>query len=936
VAEFRLLGPVELRVDGDVLELGPPKQRVVLVALLMDAGRPVPVSTLVERVWGDPAPTEARNALYAHIMRIRRILTRATEIDGVPRGLERTPTGYVLHVDQDQIDLWRFRQLVEQGRQARDEAAKAAALTEALQLWHGTPLAGLTGAWVERIRESLRTQRLDAVLAWARAKSCLGHHDAVIDQVHELIAEYPMAEPLAAVLMRTLATVGRTAEALDCYAAIQRRLAEELGVDPSAELRALHEAILRGEFDHRAVEPTVSTPGYTVPGQLPLEVGGFVGREEELSRLDALLSIGERRPTAPIVSTVSGTAGIGKTALAVRWAHRVADRFPDGQLYVNLRGFHPTGRAVSPETAIRGFLEALGVPPQRIPTDFEAQVGLYRSLLAGRRVLVLLDNARDSGQVRPLLPGAPGCLALVTSRNHLSGLVATEGAHPITLDLLPAEQARRLLAERLGADRVAAEPEAVDEIIARCARLPLALAIVAAHAATRPDFPLRVLAAQLRDAQGGLDAFSGEDETTDIRAVFSWSYRALNADAARLFRLLGLHPGPDIGVHAAASLAGVSRQQVRPWLDELTRANLITEHAPDRFTFHDLLRTYAAELARTIDSDEDRRAALHRLFDHYLHTAAAATALIYSPRDLIDLPPAHPGSFVDAFSDRGHALTWLITEQSVLVAVVDHATAMGCETHAWQLAWTLFNFFDRRGHWHDQLGMQRSALQAARQLRDRTGEAYAHRGIGRAQLRLGRYQEAVTHLQHALELYQELGDIVGQTHIHLGLGGAYTRQGRHEEGMRYVRSALELATSIDYRYGQARALNNIGWVLANTGQHKQALNYCQQALALQQQIGDRLGQAATWDSLGYINSHLGRYEQAVACYTHALDLYRQAGDRYNEADTLVSLGDAHHAAGDPVAARETWQRALEILDQFGGSIAEDVRTRLRNLGHRAG
>jgi hypothetical protein len=419
---------------------------------------------------------------------------------------------------------------------------------------------------------------------------------------------------------------------LSAYQRAKRRLADELGVDPGADLKHLELTILRG--DERQVTSPGAGPRLTDPrpAQLPADLPSFTSRGDELAALDAILARTTDPPTAAVIS-LSGTAGVGKTALALHWAHRVADRFPDGQLYVDLRGFDPTGSAMSPDEAIRGFLDAVGVTARCIPASLDARAGRYRSLLAGRRMLVVLDNARDTDQVCPLLPGAPGCLVLVTSRNQLTSLVAKEGAHPVTLDLLAPDEALQLLTRRLGPARVAGELDAAEDIIASCARLPLALSIVAARAASHPTFRLADLAADLRSRHNGLDAFDGGEPVTDARALFSWSYHALSDPAARLFRLLGLHPGPDIGNLAAASLAGIPVARARSLLAQLTRAHLVTERAPGRYAFHDLLRTYAAELARAVDGDAERRAARQRMFDHYLHTSHAAGRLLDAPRE---------------------------------------------------------------------------------------------------------------------------------------------------------------------------------------------------------------------------------------------------------------------------------------------------------------
>jgi tetratricopeptide (TPR) repeat protein len=672
-----------------------------------------------------------------------------------------------------------------------------------------------------------------------------------------------------------------------------------------------------------------------VPRQLPPALPGFVGRVAQLAAMDALVSMPGRPPVVAI-SALSGTAGVGKTTLAVCWAHRVAARFPDGQLYVNLRGFDPTGTAMSPAEAIRGFLEALDVPSHGVPTSLAAQVGLYRSLLANRRVLVILDNARDVEQIRPLLPGSPTCLAVVTSRVQLSGLVATEGAEPVPVDLLTPAEARELLARRLGTARVAGEPDAVNEIVERCARLPLALAVVAARAAAHPGFPLTTLAAELGEAfsgrpgvgsdeaQGRLNAFDGGDPATDVRAVFSWSYRSLTAEAARLFRLLGLHPGPDIGVPAAASLAGVSPAQVRGRLTELARAHLVTEHSPGRFTFHDLLRAYAAELAGSVDTEADRRAALGRVLDHYLHSAHAAALLLQPGRDPILPDPAAAEPFVD---DR-QALEWFTAEHHVLVAAITHAADLGFDGHAWRLAWSMVDFFLRRGHWLDHAATQEVALAAARRSGDIAGQANAHRDLARAYARIGREDEATCQFRQALELFERLGDPTGKARTHHALASMLERQGFPREALHQAQQAHDLYRTAGHLSGQASTLNGIGWAYALLGDYEQGLACCEQALNLLQRTGDRHGEANTWDSLGYAHHKLGRHGDAVACYQRALEGYRRIGERWEEAETLSRLGDTHFAAGEEEAAHLAWERAAAILDELGHPHADEVRAKL--------
>ncbi len=688
-------------------------------------------------------------------------------------------------------------------------------------------------------------------------------------------------------------------------------------------------ALRAGSDDEQVgrVAPAPGWPAYPAPAQLPLDVAAFAGREQQLQRLDELLD-DKGASARTTIATIAGTAGVGKTALAVHWSHRVRDRFPDGQLYVNLRGFDPAGSVVHPAEAIRGFLDAFAMPPQQIPAGVPAQAALYRSLLAGKRALVLLDNARDADQVRPLLPGSPGCLVVVTSRNQLTGLVAAEGAHPLTLDLPSVAEASELLARRLGPGRVAADPDAVDDIIARCARLPLALAIVAARVATQPSLRLAPLADELRYDRGGLDAFAGADAATDVRTVLSWSYRALSREAARLFRLLGVHPGPDIATAAAASLTGLPLAQARPLLAELTRAHLLTEHASGRYAFHDLLRAYAAELANTHDADTDRRVALHRVLDHYLHTAHRAVRLINPDREPISLAPPEAGVTPVDPADPGQAKAWLTAEHPVLLSTIRLAGDRGFDTHTWQLAWTLWPFFDRQGRWQDWVATQHAALAATRRLADRHGQARTHRSLAFAYTKLGRHDDAETHYRDALDLYGDLGDPTGHGYTLINFGMLFERQGRCQEALTHAQQALDIFRAAEHVTGQAHALNAIGWLRARLGDHEQALSCCQQALALHQQGGERRGEASTWDSLGYVHHHLGHHQDATTCYQHALKLYRETDDRYGQTVVLTHLGDNHHTAGETDHARTAWRNALAILDELGHDDAILVRTKL--------
>jgi tetratricopeptide (TPR) repeat protein/DNA-binding XRE family transcriptional regulator len=689
--------------------------------------------------------------------------------------------------------------------------------------------------------------------------------------------------------------------------------------------------------DGRAAELDASAQQQTVvPRQLPAAVTHFTGRAAELAALTGLLEQAGAQPAGTVViSAVGGTAGVGKTALAVHWAHQVAGRFGDGQLYVNLRGFDPSSIPAAPEAAIRGFLDALGVPPGRIPPGPQAQAGLYRSLLADKRMLILADNARDEQQVRPLLPASPASLVLVTSRSQLGGLGAAEGARLISLDVLTHGEAVQLLAARLGTTRAAAEPAAVDQIARLCAHLPLALAVAAARAAARPGFPLAALATELADAAGRLDALDAGDPGSSVRAVFSWSYRQLTSDAARMFRLLGIHPGPDITVPAAASLAAIAEPGARLLLRGLARAHLVREYVPGRYAFHDLLRAYAAEQAHHTDSDTGRREATGRVLDHYLHTAARAALLLYPAQEPVVLAPPRPGTGAGQPADRRQAHTWFEAEHHVLLAAATLAVGSGFDTHAWQLPWAMASFLRTRGHWQEWAATQRIALAAATRLDDTAAQAVSGRLLAMACTNLGDHDQARGHYASSLTLYQRLGDRLGQAKIQQSLGFLAGRQGRYADALDHAEQALRLYQAIGDKANEAEALNNIGWYHGLLGDYQQARAFCRQALTLSAQTGHRKIEGNAWDSLGYAEHHLGNLAEAAACYQRALSTKREVGDRFDEADTFTHLGDTRHAAGELAQARDAWQQALAILEDLQHPDAGQVRAKLASTNHHA-
>jgi tetratricopeptide (TPR) repeat protein/transcriptional regulator with XRE-family HTH domain len=709
-----------------------------------------------------------------------------------------------------------------------------------------------------------------------------------------------------------------------------RLLADVFSLTGGDRERFLHIALEGGDRTAPAGERRL------LPAELPADVPGFTGRHAELAALDALIDPDTPTAATAVISAVSGTAGVGKTALAVRWGHRVADRFPDGQLYINLRGYDPD-QPVTPADALARLLDTLGVADADIPVELDARAATYRTRVAGRRMLIVLDNASTVGQVRPLLPGAASCIVLVTSRDRMAGLVARDGAHRVDLDLLPPDDAIALLRTLVGV-RVDAEPEATAALAHRCARLPLALRVAAELAVARPDTPLADLAAELADHQRRLNLLDADgDPLTDVTAVFSWSLRHLSPGAAHLFRLLGLHAGPDIATPAAASLAGVAPTIVRPWLAELVRANLLTEHAPDRFAFHDLLRDYATQLVRAEDA-QTTRAALARMLDHYTHSAHAAGALLKAKREPMQIPLGDPSAdtTIHESANAEVAMEWLTAEQRVLLAAIRHAADTGFDTHAWQLAWSMSTFLDRRTRRHIRGDAWQIALEAAHRLGHTSAEATAHRALADVTSDLGRHEDALHHLQEALDLDTRTGDLIGQAQAHRIMGLVYLRTARRREALDHAQRALELLQAAGHERGVAHALNSVGWCHVELGQYAEAVDHCERGLELLRRLGDVNGQAATLDTLGWAHHHLGNHREAADCYGEAMDIYTQLGDTYSQAVVLDHLGDTYEAGGDLDAARGAWQRYIDVLADLDHAGMEAVHAKLARVTGAAG
>jgi DNA-binding SARP family transcriptional activator/transcriptional regulator with XRE-family HTH domain len=937
-----VLGPLAAHRNGVEIALGPALQRAVLGLLALHSGAALHRATIVDALWDDHPPATAVAMIQSYVSRLRRLLGPARD----PAGL-LTPVGggYRLCTGAGELDLADFAALIrraEQDRAAGELAAACEAYAEALDVWRGEPLADVDVLRGHPAVARLSQQRADAVIGYAEVAAEMGWHERVLPRLRELTGREPLNERAHARLMIALAGSGHQAAALHVYEKIRHRLDDELGVRPSAELGHTYARVLRQDIAaapgsaHATASPRSGHPGRTgaqpvVPRQLPGAAAHFAGRDAELNALTDLLDHADRTGGTVVISAIAGTAGVGKTALAIHWAHLVADRFPGGQLYVNLRGFDPSGQPMDAASAIRGFLDALAVPPSRIPADLHAQIGLYRSQLADRRVLVVLDNVRDAEQVRPLLPGSAGCLALVTSRNQLTGLVAVEGAHPLALDLLTGGEARELLARRLGAERVTGQERAVDELIDLCAGLPLALSIAAARAALRPDRPLDAMVGELRGARRRLDRFSTGDAIADVRAVLSWSYQTLSTETARMFRLLCLNPGPDITIPATASLTGVPHDHARHALTALTNAHLLTEHMPGRYTFHDLLRAYATEQAHEHDIDVDRNDAEHRVLDHYLHTAHSATLLLYPNWLPLDVPPPLPGVAPEDFADRQQAVAWYAAEHAVLLAAATQAAAHGFDAHAWQIPRALMTFLDQRGYWRDSAIASEVALAAAERSGDLAGQAHAHRWLGNVLSAQGCFPDAHLHMRQALALFAMLGDRAREGSTHIAIGRTFGRQNLFSEALNHSQRAWKLYRAIDDLGGQGRALNNVGWFSATLGRYEQALTYCRQALELSRRLGDSHNEAAVLDSIGYVHHLLGHHAQAITHYRCALQLRRTIGDYYYQAETLTHIGDTHHAIDEPDAARAAWNEALTILEDLDHPDADAVRAKLHDL-----
>jgi DNA-binding SARP family transcriptional activator len=950
-----LLGSVEVvSPSGTLVGIAQPMLRILVAMLGVASGRVVTDEALVDGLWGEEWSRHRERNLHTHVSALRRRLEAAEPGRGRAR-LMRSGGGYRLVLNETELDAALFRSLAARGRaaaQAGDATGAVGFFSTALGLWRGAALADVTELCPRLAGDAvgLDEQRARVLEERIECDLTLGRHGEVAAEGPGLITEFPWRERLAGQLMVALWRCGRRGEALAVFDTTRRMLAQELGLDPGPELVQLHAKVLADDPALAGVlSATVHLPR-VIPRQLPAGVRYFAGRDAELKFLDELLD-DSARPGTVVVTAVGGMAGVGKTALVVHWAQKIAGRFPGGQLYVNLRGYDPAGAPVGAEVVTGWFLAALGVPASAIPADAQARAALYLTVLADRRVLIVLDNARDAAQVRPLLAGGPGSQVIVTSRSSLAGLAATEGARLIRLGLPQEDEADALLSARLGPDRLAAEPEAVESLVHACGRLPLALAIAAARAAESPDLPLSALAAALASEPSRLDVLDISDEAASVRAVFSWSLRYLSDPAAQMFALLGVHCGPDISLLAAASLAGIPAIEARTALTELVSASLARKHQPGRYILHDLLRAYAAERAANVCTEPQTRAAVGRSIDHYLHTMAGRPSFWTAG---FAISPSRPGVVPEALADHAHLLAWLRAEHHVLRHVIEQAADSGFETEAWQI----FYFFGFsaywQGKWSDWAAAGQTALAAAAELSSSAGLGWTRFNLGNLHTVLGAEDEALAQVHQALKHFQEAGDLLGEALVRQGISdtlinterrdrtlrsGKYHHatavsppelQHRTREGLRHAEQALALYEGLGCKDRQAETLACIGHYHACLGNFELALDACQRALELSREIGNPECQADAWDVLGYTHWLAGDSRLAIKCYQEALKVLPGVGPRsvLPRANLLTELGDTYEATGDSHAARQAWRDALHIFEDLRHPDADFVRARL--------
>ncbi|MFC4857330.1 AfsR/SARP family transcriptional regulator [Actinophytocola glycyrrhizae] len=907
---------LDIRVLGVVEAVGPhgtvaltSTRRVILGVLALRAGAVVPYTELVDVLWGESPPRTAFKTLHSHVARIRQALA-ASGVDSVVT--TRDP-GYVLELPRERVDAHRFELTVRHARADLDRGDTGAAvqtLRAAAQLWRGEPFAGTDlGEWghheVDRLRELYLSATEDR---WA-AEIATGGAAAAVLELPRLVAAEPLRERLTGLLMLALHHCGRHADALTVFERLRARLADELGADTGPELSELHTAILRRDVS----VATPPAPATHTPAQIPARVGHFTGRDAELSGLDDVLTGDE----LPIV-VISGPAGMGKTALAVQWAARITARFPDGHLFLDLRGHDPE-HAVPAEQALARLLRGLDVPEDRIPAGECARSALYRTLLHARRCVVLVDNAGTVDDVLPLVPGSDTSVLVVTSRRSLTGLVARHAVHHVVLDALDAASSVALLGKVLGEKRVAREPKATARLARVCAGMPLALRIAAARLVGLPSRSVAELADELSAAR--LDGFAVEGDARTVRAVLAGAYRPLSPDAARMLRLLGTSPTPTVSGHLGAALADAPTAV--PVLGELTGAHLLIDAGDGRYRFHDLIREFARDRA---DAEEPEPAAIAgRLLDWYLFIADEANRLVNPDRDAVKPTFRFPLPALPFAAGRHEATAFLESERDGFLPVVQYAREQGMPTEAWHLVYLLTSFYEVSGRWTERVELCRAGLAAARDTGDLSAEAEMLRALGVAYYMTRRLAEAVDTNLTALRVVREVGDLAGEGHVLNNLANAYAELRRFDEAVPVFREAGECATAAGNRIGVALSQRNLGHALVRMGRAAESLAPLTAALAIFDDLGNARLRAGTLDTLGEAHRDLGRHTEALRDFAEALAISREIGDRWLEWELLRDRGLTHLAVGDLAAALDHFGQSLTVTravhDRNGEAIA---------------
>lgn len=921
--EFRILGPLEVLRDGAPVHVRGLRQRTLVAALVLHTGRVVPLRGLVDALWGEDPPSSAREQVRNGVSALRRTLG-----DEAGRIVVTEDAGYRLCESGHRIDVDQFEEFVVAGRGAAAAGDLDRAddlLRSALGLWRGPALAGIPGGMVRDAAAGLAERRLAIVEERLEVELALGRHAEIVGELTDLAARHPERTRMTAQLMRALYQAGRSGDALACYQRAAKRLADELGLDPPRELAELQLAILRGDLEHVTPPAGAARPPRpeSRPAQLPADLATFTGRACEVADLLDVFCSGE--PATVVIGAVDGMAGIGKTALAVHVAHRVAHRFGDGVLFIDLHGFTPGTPPTPTEHALDCLLRGLGVPGPQIPPELETKVGLYRSVLAGRRVLIVLDNALDEVQVRPLLPGSPSCAVLVTSRRRLADL---DDARLVSLDGLPPADAVTLFTQAAGANRLATQPASLlAEAVELCGRLPLAIRIAAARLRSRPAWTLEYLLERLRNHHDRLaELHIGQ---RSVVAAFQVSYLQLTAEQQRHYRLLGLHPGADFDAPAAGALTGETEQRMRSSLDELLDGHLLMQHTPGRYRFHDLLRIHAATLT---EDEPERQQALDRLCAHYAGSAAAAMDLAY-PYASHQRPCPPASSLARTFGGRRQAEFWLDTELDNMLATI----ADDRPVHTMHQSATLQAHLRARGHHVRAERLHHRALQAARTAGSAAGEQSALLGLGWAHRMCGRQEQATDCFERALHLAQSTGNRTGELNALTGLGHASHLRGQHEQAVDRYEQALQVARDMADHHGELDVLVGLGHAHRMCGRHGEAASCFEHAQRIGQATGNRHGELNALVGLGHVHRAQGADERAAHCFEQALPAAQEVGNRTVQQAALLGLGWVHHLLGRHGLAAGRFEQALRIARESGNGVGElDALTGLGQACHQQG